>query len=58
MLLRQSLLVAFWLLAVECAVYLSNRIPTKTVSGYMSPYEIIYGASPDLKLLQIWGCKC
>ena len=49
MLLRSLLPVAFWWLAVECTVYLLNRLPTKTVLGYMSPYECVYGAAPDLK---------
>jgi hypothetical protein len=35
MLLRSSLPVAYWWLAVECTVYLLNRIPTKTARGYM-----------------------
>ena len=50
--------VAFCWLAVECAVYLLNRLPTKTVLGYMSPFEFVYGAAPDLKWICIWGCKC
>jgi hypothetical protein len=58
MLLRSSLPVAFWWLAVECAVYLLERIPTKTALGYMTPYECLYGRPPDLKWLRIWGCKC
>ena len=58
MLLRSSLPVAFWWLAVECAAYLLNRLPTKTVLGYMSPNECVYGAAPDLKWIRIWGCKC
>ena len=37
MLLRSSLPVAFWWLAVECAAYLLNRLPTKSELGYMSP---------------------
>ena len=41
MLLRSSLPVAFWWLAVDCACYILNRIPTKTALGYMSPYEVI-----------------
>ena len=45
MLLHSSLPVAFWWLAVECAAYLLNRLPTKTVLGYMSPYECVYGAA-------------
>ena len=35
MLLRSSLPVAFWWLAVECAAYLLNRLPTKTVLCYI-----------------------
>lgn len=58
MLLRSSLPVPFWWLAVECAVYLLNRLPTKTVSGYMSPHECVTGTPPNLKWLRIWGCKC
>ena len=58
MLLRSSLPVAFWWFAVECAVYLLNRLPTKTALGYMSPYECIHDSVPDLKWIRIWGCKC
>ena len=57
-LLRSSLPVAFWWLAVDCACYILNRIPTKTALGYMSPYEVIFGTAPDLKWFRIWGCKC
>ena len=52
MLLRSSLPVAFWWLAVERAAYLLNRLPTKTVLGYMSPFEFVYGAAPDLKWIR------
>ena len=58
MLLPSSLPVAFWWLAVECAAYLLNRLPTKTVLGYMSPNECVYGAAPDLKWICTRGCKC
>jgi len=58
MLLRSSLPIAFWWLAVDCAVYILNRIPTKTSQGFMTPFECIYGSAPDLKWFRIWGCKC
>ena len=58
MLLRSSLPVAFWWFAAECAVYILNRLPTKTVLGYMSPYECVFNVAPDLKWFRIWGCKC
>ena len=58
MLLRSSLPVAFGWLALNCAVYLLNRLSTKTVLEYMSPYEYLYGALRDLKCINAWGCKC
>ena len=39
-------------------IIITNRLPTKTVLGYMSPYECVYGAAPDMKWIRIWGCKC
>jgi hypothetical protein len=39
-------------------VYLLNRLPTKTVPGYMSPHECVTGTPLNLKWLRIWGCKC
>ena len=53
MLLGSSLPVSFWWLVMECAAYLLNRLPTKSVRGYMSPYECVYGAAPDLKWIRI-----
>ena len=57
MLLRSSLPVAFWWMAVYTACYLLiNRFPTKTASGYTTPHECVLGVAPDLKWLRIWGC--
>lgn len=48
MLLRSSLLAAFWLLAMACAEYLLSRLSTKTALRYISPYECMHDATPDL----------
>ena len=48
-----SLPLAFWWLALDCAVYLLNRLPTKAMLGYMSPSECVNGAAPNLKWLRI-----
>ena len=40
--------------ALEIAVYLLNRVPTKLVVS--TPYEIWKGKKPDLKVVKIWGC--
>ena len=33
-------------------------MPTKTDSGYMSPYECVFGVAFNLKWLTILGFKC
>jgi hypothetical protein len=60
MLLRSSLPVAFWWLAVEYMIYIfSIEFPPRRHKDiFMSPYECIFGFAPDLKWLRIWGCKC
>ena len=58
MLLRSSLPVAFWWMAVCTACHLLHRFPTKTANGYMTPHECVFGVAPYLKWLRIRGCKC
>ncbi|KAI9119361.1 hypothetical protein K1719_010036 [Acacia pycnantha] len=47
--------IEFWGESVKMAVYLVNRLPSK-ILGYKSPYEIVYGAAPDLTCLRSFGC--
>ena len=49
-----SLPISFWGHALETAIYLLNRVPSKSVSG--TPYEIWRGKKPSLKYFKIWGC--
>ena len=37
---------------------LCNRLPTKTANGYMTPYQFINGAPPNMEYFRVWGCKC
>ena len=57
MMLRSGLPVDFWWDAYEASNYITNRLPTKTSSGYQTPYEGVFGEIPDLSLLRVWGCK-
>ena len=57
MLLRSGLPTDFWWDAYETATYIAIRLPTKTVKGYMTPWECVHGDIPDLSHLRIWGCK-
>lgn len=57
-LLRSSFPMTFWWSAVDCAIYMINRISTITALGYISPFKCVFGTAPNLKWLRIWGCKC
>ena len=56
MLLFACLSVSFWCEAVAHAVYLYNRMPTTTESGYMSPLSAAFGVNPDLSNERTFGC--
>lgn len=47
----------FWAEAVNTAVFLLNRLPTKAVKGKTST-ETWYGYKPSLQNLKIFGCIC
>lgn len=45
-----------WGEALNTAVYLTNRSPTRAVQG-MTPYEAWFSRKPDLSNLRIFGCQ-
>lgn len=45
----------FWGEAVSTAVYLLNRLPTKSVDG-QTPFEVWHGYKPDVSHLRVFGC--
>ncbi|KAD6118667.1 hypothetical protein E3N88_09938 [Mikania micrantha] len=47
----------FWHFAFDTAVYLINRMPSRTTSR-MSPFEQLFKRKPDLSFLRVFGCKC
>ncbi|KAJ9567342.1 LOW QUALITY PROTEIN: hypothetical protein OSB04_003308 [Centaurea solstitialis] len=47
----------FWGEALLTATYLINRIPIAHNSG-LSPFEKLYGKSPDYSSLRVFGCTC
>ena len=44
----------FWSYALNTAIYILNRVPSKLVS--FTPYEIWCGRKPSLNHLRVWGC--
>lgn len=47
----------FWAEAANTAVFLQNRLPTKSVS-MKTPHEAWYGVKPIMKNLKVFGCVC
>lgn len=56
MLAHSKLPESFWAEALNTAVYLRNRSPTKAVSG-MTPYEAWTGTKPRVDGLRVFGCQ-
>ena len=44
----------FWVLAMETAVYVRNRVHSRSVSGV--PYELFWGKKAPLDHLRVFGC--
>jgi transposase InsO family protein len=55
MLLEACLPESFWAEAVNTAVYLHNRSPTRSLKE-LTPYEAWNGTKPDLSHLKVFGC--
>ena len=49
-----NLPISFWGHALETAVYILNKVPSKSVVS--TPYEIWSGKKPYLKYFKVWGC--
>ncbi|KAL4038876.1 hypothetical protein IC575_002512 [Cucumis melo] len=45
----------FWAQAIECAVYLSNRSPTRSLCN-KTPQQAWIGRKPSIGHLRIFGC--
>ena len=54
LLIHSELPTSFWGYALETAIYVLNRVPTKSVPN--TPYELWTGKKPSVRHLKIWGC--
>jgi len=46
-----------WAEAFNAATYVHNRTPTKALGG-RTPFEVLYGAKPDVSHLCAFGAPC
>ena len=56
MLQGKGLSNGFWEEAINTAVYLKNRSPTKCL-GFKTPFEALFGFKPAVSHLRIFGSK-
>lgn len=56
LLFESNLDYSYWPYAVEMAVFLINRSPTRTNPNFKTPFELWNGYRPDLKYLRTFGC--
>ena len=46
---------SFWAEAINTAVYLKNRCPTKQLV-FQTPFEVLHGYKPDVSHFKVFGC--
>ena len=56
MLKGKGLSNGFWAEALNIAVYLKNRSPTRSLE-FKTPFEALYGFKPAIKNLRVFGSK-
>ncbi len=54
---RSGMHKRFWYDAYKVAQMSCNLLPTKTANGYMTPYEFINGAPPNMEYFRV-GVWC
>ncbi|XP_052486483.1 uncharacterized protein LOC128041158 [Gossypium raimondii] len=57
LLFEKKLPKTMWAEAVNTAVYLQNRLPTKALAS-KTPFEAWFGFKPSLAHLKVFGCLC
>jgi hypothetical protein len=57
LLIQTSLLGRYWAEGLHTAVYLLNRLPTKTISA-ACPHVALFGSAPLYEHLCVFGCAC
>ncbi|KAK8509417.1 hypothetical protein V6N12_018676 [Hibiscus sabdariffa] len=55
MMSHSDLSISFWGHALETAVFILNRVPSKSVQK--TPHEMWTGKRPTMSFMKIWGCK-
>ena len=57
LLIHASIPPSFWQYALEMASYISNILPSKSIT-FQSPVSMLYNKNPSYTYLRIFGCLC
>jgi hypothetical protein len=57
LLIQASLPKCYWAEGLHTAVYLLNRLPTKTISA-ACPHVALFGSAPSYEHLRVFSCAC
>lgn len=47
----------YWITTFQIIVFLINHLPSWAIK-HKSPHEIVFGSSPSLEFLRVFGCSC
>jgi transposase InsO family protein len=56
MLQSNSLALKLWVEVINCATYIQNRVPHKSLKG-ITPFEAWCGKKPKVSHFRIFGCR-
>ena len=48
----------FWDEAINTAVHIRNRLPTRSNEGNLSPTKMLFDKTPDVSYFRVFGCVC
>ena len=40
------------------SIFIINRLPTKVLTNFQSPFESLFGSKPDYSFFKVFGCSC
>ena len=58
MLHHKSLPKHFWAEALATAVYVRNRVNSRSLPSNITPYHVWLGKTPDLSHMRVFGSQC
>ncbi len=58
MLVHNNVPDEFWAEALCTAAYIRNRVTSRALPRYKTPFHVWFGKAPDVAHLRVFGCRC